>query len=171
MISKKMQAALNGQINAESFSAYLYLAMSAQMSEKNLSGMANWFKIQAQEELVHATLFFNYMAERGGRVRLEAIEKPESEWSTPLAAFEAAYGHELKISKRINDLVDLALEERDHASNAFLQWFINEQVEEEAAADGIVQKLKLAGENGNGLFMIDRELATRVFALPAGITL
>ncbi|HQQ00256.1 MAG TPA: ferritin [bacterium] len=167
MIDKKMLNAINDQINAEMFSAYLYLSMSAYFENTSLRGFANWMRVQAQEEMVHAMKFFDYVIERGGRAVLKAIEAPADEWASPVAAFEAAYEHEQKVTARINKLVDIAVELRDHATNAFLQWFVTEQVEEEASASEIVDKLKLIGEARGGLFMMDRELAARVFTPPA----
>lgn len=167
MLSPKMEKALNDQVNAEMFSAYLYLAMVAYFQDKNLPGFANWMTVQNQEETFHAMKFFNYISERGGRVTLEAIDKPQFEWASPLDAMEAAHKHEAYISARINDLVNLAIEEKDHASNSFLRWFVDEQVEEEDNVNTVVQKLRLLGKDGGGLFMLDRDLATRVFTPPA----
>lgn len=166
MIKKKMQQALNKQLNAELYSSYLYLSMSAYFNSINLKGFANWMKVQAQEELSHAMKFYNFILERGGKVILSEIDPPQSEWNSPLAAFEHVYRHEQKVTSLINSLVDLSISEGDHATNNFLQWFVTEQVEEEASADEVVQKLKLAGKSAGGLFMIDRELAQRVFAPP-----
>ena len=167
MLSKKMQGALNKQIVAEIYSAYLYLSMSAFFLSLNLSGFAQWMRAQAQEELVHAMKIFDYVNERGSRVLLDAVEKPPTKWASPKSAFEAAYKHEQKVTGMINKLVDLAVAEGDHASNNFLQWFVSEQVEEEASADEVVQKLKMVGSAGGGMFMIDRELGQRVFTPPA----
>ncbi len=167
MISKKLEEALNGQINAELYSSYLYLSMSSCFQSINLAGFANWMRAQAQEELVHAMKFYDFVNERGGKVILGPVEGPPSKWDSPLAVFEYTLHHEEKVTAMINDLVNMAIEERDHASNIFLQWFVTEQVEEEASADEVVQKLKLIGDQGNGLFMIDRELAQRVFTMPA----
>jgi ferritin len=161
VISEKIQAAFNKQTNAELCSAYLYLSMAAWFESVNLRGAASWMRAQAKEELAHAMKFFAYVNERGGRVLLAPVDGPPTEWKTPLAAFEAAYAHERKVTGMINDLVDLAAGEGDHAAGSFLQWFVNEQVEEEASADEVVQKLKLAGDSPNGLLMIDRELAQR----------
>lgn len=170
MMKREMEDALNDQINAELYSSYLYLAMAGWFESINLPGFTNWMKVQAQEELVHAMKFFSYVAERQGRIELKAIETPPKEWESPLAAFEAAYAHEQHITDRINKLVDLALKLSDHAANNLLQWFVAEQVEEEATADGIVQHLKLVKGEGQGLFMIDRELAGRVFVMPPATT-
>ena len=161
MLSNKMEEQLNEQINAEIYSGYLYYAMEAYFESEDLTGFANWMHIQAQEELLHAHKFFNFINERGGRVELDAIEKPKAEWDTPLEAFEDAYEHETKVTDRINKLYDLAVEEKDHATASFLKWFIDEQVEEEASADEIVNKLKRIGDSGNGLFMLDREMGNR----------
>jgi len=163
MISKKMQNAINGQINAELYSAYLYLSMSADFSSKNLQGFANWMKIQAREELGHAMKLYNFIEERLGRVTLKAIESPPAEWDSPLAAFEQALKHEQKVTGLINKLVDQAIAENDHATRGFLQWFVDEQVEEEASADAIVQQLKLMKGAPGGLFMLDKELGRRTF--------
>ena len=167
MIDEKMQEALNKQLNAELYSSYLYLSMSAYFQSVNLSGFANWMRVQAQEELAHALKFYDYVNERGGRVVLPAVDEPPSEWDSPLAVFEHVYEHEQKVTGLINKLVDLAVKARDHATNNFLQWFVSEQVEEEASADEVVQKLKLVGDDPSGLFMIDRELGQRVFVAPA----
>jgi len=166
MISPKIEKALNEQINAEMFSAYLYLAMVAYFHDKNLGGFANWMTVQNQEETFHAMKFFRYVAERGGRVTLEAIDKPQFEWASPLAAMEAAQKHEAYITGRINDLMNLAIKEKDHASANLLNWFVAEQVEEEDSVNEVVQKLRLLGSDGGGLFMMDRDMATRVFTPP-----
>lgn len=166
MLSSKMEQALNSQINAEYFSSYLYLSMAAYFDSINLVGMANWMRVQAQEEMVHVMKFFDYVSERNGRVSLTAIDGPPTEWASPLAAFEAALAHERHVSSLINKLVDLALAESDHASNNFLQWFVAEQVEEEATADGIVQQLRLVKDAPGGIFLLDRELGQRTFVPP-----
>ncbi|MBI5251320.1 MAG: ferritin [Desulfomonile tiedjei] len=166
MINEKIQDAFNEQLNAELYSSYLYLSMAAYFQSVNLEGLASWMRCQAQEEILHAMKFYNFINERAGRVLLAAIEGPPIKWESPLAAFEDAYRHEEKVTGLINNLVDLAIQEKDHAANAFLQWFVNEQVEEESSVDAVVHQLKLAGDQGSGLFMIDRELATRVFVLP-----
>lgn len=167
MLNQRMEDALNEQHNAELYSGYLYLAMSAWFQSINLSGFAVWMRVQAQEELIHAMKFYDYINERGGRVTLKAIDGPPSEWDSPLAAFEGAYAHEQKVTGMINDLVDLAREEHDHATEIFLQWFVSEQVEEEDSANEVVQKIKLMGDAGGGLFMLDRELGQRMFTPPA----
>jgi len=167
MLSDKMQAAMNKQINAELHSAYIYLSMSAYFESENLRGFANWMRVQAQEEVGHAMRFFGFINERRGRVILEAVAAVPTQWATALAVFENAYQHEQKISGMINDLMDLALADKDHAAASFLKWFVDEQVEEEANADAIVQELKLAGDSGTAMFILDRELAGRT-AEPAG---
>jgi ferritin len=160
-MKSSIQDALNKQLNAELFSSYLYLSMAAHFEAANLRGLAHWMDVQAQEEHVHAMKFFNFINEHGGRVILDQIDKPQTEWSSPLDAFEDACSHEAKVTGMINDLVDLAIKEKDHAANAFLQWFVTEQVEEEASAQEIRDKLKLIGDNAAALFMIDQELAGR----------
>lgn len=167
MINEKMQQALTEQLNAELYSSYLYLSMSAYFHSIELSGFANWMRVQAQEELMHAMKIYDYVHERGGKVTLRQIDSPPVEWDSPIAAFEHVYEHEQKVTGLINGLVDLAIEEKEHASNNFLQWFVSEQVEEEASANAVLQKIKLMGEAGNGLFMLDQELAQRVFTPPA----
>ncbi len=167
MIGEKIQNALNNQLNAELYSSYLYLSMSAYFQSISLPGFANWMRIQAQEELIHAMKFYDFINGRGGRVILQPVEGPAAEWSSPLDAFENAYKHEQKVTGLINDLVNLAIKEGDHATNIFLQWFVTEQVEEEASADEVVQKIKLMGDAKGGLFMLDREMAQRVFTPPA----
>lgn len=166
MISDKMQEAINKQINAELYSAYLYLSMSAYYQSLNLPGFANWMRVQVQEELVHATKFYDFLHERGGFVKLEAIAGPTIEWQGPAVPFEQAYQHEVQVTKRIHSLVSLAMKEQDYATNTFLDWFVNEQVEEESSTDSVVRKMKLIGDDRSALFMIDRELATRVFVPP-----
>ncbi len=165
MLSKKMEKELNDQVNYEFYSSYLYLSMASYFGSLDLKGFVNWMKVQTLEELYHATKMYNFIEERGGRPALDAVAKPDAAWGSPLKAFESALSHEQGVSKRINNLVDLALEEKDHATNNFLQWFVSEQVEEEDAANGVVQKLKLVGDKG-GMFMLDQELATRVMAIP-----
>jgi len=167
MLSKKMEKALNDQINAELYSAYLYLSMASYFESANLKGFANWMRVQNQEETLHAMKFFDYVLEKGGKVALQPIEGPQTTWKSPQAAFEAVYAHEQKVTALINKLVDLAIKEKDHATNITLQWFVTEQVEEEASADEVVQKLKLMANAPGGMFMLDRELAQRVFTPPA----
>jgi ferritin len=166
MLSPKIEDALNSQINAELYSSYLYLSMSAYCDSQNLAGMANWMRIQAQEEHTHAMKFFDFVNERDGRVLLTQIEAPKTEWTSPLNVFEETLAHEQKVTGLINGLVDLSLEEKDHASNTFLQWFVTEQVEEEATAKTILDKLKLIGDNPVALYMLDGELGQRALPSP-----
>ncbi len=161
MLTDKMQKALNGQLNAELYSSYLYLSMNAYFKSVNLDGFANWMYYQAQEELEHSMKFYDFIIQRGGKVALAQIEAPQTEWDSPLAVFEATLAHEQKVTGLINDLVEIALEEHDHATNIFLQWFVSEQVEEEESVGGVLEQLKLMGDAKGGLFMIDRELAKR----------
>lgn len=167
MISKKMEDALNAQVNAELYSAYLYLSMESYFKSKNLNGFANWMRVQTQEEMMHVMKIYDFIDERGGRIVLKGIEGPPTDWDSPLAVFEAAYEHEQKVTGLINNLVDLAIKEKDHATSSFLQWFVNEQVEEEASADQVIQQLKMMENAPGGLFLFDRELGQRVFTPPA----
>jgi ferritin len=167
MISKKMEKALNEQVNAELYSAYLYLSMEAYFKSQNLNGFANWMRVQTQEEMMHAMKIYEFINERGGRITLKVIDGPQTKWDSPLALFKEVYTHEQKVTGLINNLVDLAIEEKDHATNTFLQWFVNEQVEEEASADQVVQQLKMMEKAPGGVFMLDRELGQRVFTPPA----
>jgi len=171
MMKARMNEALNRQINEEAFSSYLYLSMSAWFESQNLKGFANWMKVQAQEEAVHAKIFFNHIVERGGRVKLEAIASPKTEWASPLEAFKDTLEHEKHITACIHGLMDLAVEEKDHAAAIALQWFVSEQVEEEANAEELLAKLEMIGDSKNGLYMLDKELAARVFRMPAGVTI
>ena len=168
MLSENLEKALNDQLNAEMYSAYLYLSMSAYFQSRSLTGFSNWMRVQAQEELVHAMKFYDFINERGGSVLLQAIDGPETEWGSPLAAFEAVYQHEQKVTDLINSLVELAIVEHDHATHIFLQWFVTEQVEEEDSANEVVEKIKLMGDARGGLFMLDRELGQRVFTPSPG---
>jgi ferritin len=146
MISEKIVKALNDQVAAEMYSHYLYLAMAAYFHDENLPGFGSWMKIQAAEEMSHAMKIYDHIIERGGRVALQKIDAPPAKWDSPLAAFENAYKHECEISSKINNIVDLAIAEKDHATNVFLHWFVDEQVEEEANALEIVNHMKLLGE-------------------------
>jgi len=168
MIKKEIQEAFNQQINEEIFSSYLYLSMSAYFESVNLKGFAGWMRVQAQEELVHAMKFFSFIHERGGRVALKALKAPETEWPSPQGAFEAVLKHEQYITGRINDLVARATKEDDNASAVFLQWFVSEQVEEEASAEEVLRKVALIKEAPGAMLMLDRELGQRTFKPPAG---
>ncbi|MDD3049544.1 MAG: ferritin [Candidatus Cloacimonetes bacterium] len=166
MISKRLQDAINAQINKELFSEYLYLSMAAYFESVNLPGFANFMKMQVLEERFHAMKFFEYLAERGGRVYLEQINKPEIEFSSIIEIFEKSYKHEQFISKSIYELMDIAIEEKDHATKSFLNWYVDEQVEEEATMDAILNKLKMIDGKGQGILMMDNELAQRAFTPP-----
>jgi len=169
MLKERIEQELNKQLNREFFSSYLYMSMAAYFQSVDLLGFANWMQIQAKEELVHAEKFYNFIQERGARVTLEQIEKPQTEWTSPLAAFEDSYAHELHITASINELVNIALEEKDHATNIFLQWFVTEQVEEESNAVEVIRKLKLMKDAPGGMFMLDKELAMRTLVLPPAV--
>jgi len=166
MLKKKMLKALNNQINAEMYSSYLYLSMESYFRSVSLSGFATWMRGQVQEELFHAMKFYDYVNERGGKVVLDTIHKPDSNWKTPLAAFEHILKHEQLVTDLINDLMDLAIVEQDHATRIFLQWFVSEQVEEEATVGEVVDKLRLIKDDSSGLFLLDAEMNKRVFTLP-----
>ncbi len=163
MLNKKVEEAMNKQINAELWSAYLYLSMSAYFEAQNLSGFANWMRVQYQEELSHAMKFFDYINERGGRVNLRPITEVKTEWKDAVEVFEETLAHEQKVTSMINALVDLSIAEKDHASNNILQWYVDEQVEEEANAGSLLQQLKILNNNQQGLLMLDRELQQRTF--------
>ncbi len=161
MLSERMEKALNEQIKWEFYSAYLYLSMASYFESLSLEGFAGWMKAQAVEECVHAMKFYHFVNERGGRVRLEAIDQPPTDWKSPLAVLEYGLDHEREVTKKINRLVELAQEEKDHATYIFLQWFVTEQVEEEDSFGSLVEKMKLVADAPGGIFMIDRELAQR----------
>ena len=161
MLTQTINDALNKQINEELFSAYLYLAMSAKSDAMGLAGFANWFRQQYQEELSHADRFFHYILERGGEVDLDGIAKPEVGTVTPLELFEKGLSHEQHITACIFKLKDLARSESDHATDVFLEWFVSEQVEEEATTQAVIDQLRMVKDNSSGLFLIDRELAGR----------
>lgn len=162
-MTKKVLTELNKQINEELFSSYVYLSMAAYAKAKSLDGFANWFEIQAKEELDHAMGFYHYILDAHGEVELQAIAQPKKDYTSPLALFEEALHHEQHITGRINLLYDLAQEEKDHALTSFLKWYLDEQVEEEASASKYVDKLKLAGHDGAALLMLDTELQARVY--------
>ena len=161
MLSKTLQDAMNEQIKNELYSAYLYLSMSAYCEASNLPGFAHWMRMQAQEEVTHAMKFYDFIYERGGRVVLQAIDQPPLEFQSPLDVFEQTLEHEQKVTALINDLYALAAREKDYASQVFLQWFVTEQVEEEDSATQIVETLKMVGDKGHALLMLDRELGGR----------
>lgn len=166
MIKERIEDAINGQINAEFYSSYLYLSMSAYFKSIDLKGCASWMIAQAQEEISHGMKMYNYIQERGGTVQLGPIEGPPTKWESALDIFQHALKHEQHVTGLINGLVDIAIEEKDHATKNFLDWFVDEQVEEEASASEVVQQLKMIGDNGYGLLMLDRELGQRIFTPP-----
>jgi len=166
MLGKAMQDAINEQINKELYSAYLYLSMAAYAESENLSGVAHWMRMQYQEEVMHALKFFDYVNERGGRVVLAAIDQPQVEFESPVDVFNITLEHERKVTGLINNLYALAVKENDYASQMMLQWFITEQVEEEANAGQILDTLKMVGDNSHALLMLDRELAQRAAPTP-----
>jgi ferritin len=161
-----MEKALNDQINKELYSAYLYLSMSAYAETLGMPGIANWMKIQAQEELSHANKFFDYVHERDGKVTLMPIEAVATEFGSVKEMFEKVLEHEQYITASINHLVDISIEISDHASRSMLMWFVDEQVEEEASAQAIIDQLDMVEGKGHGLFMIDKELGSRIFTDP-----
>lgn len=166
MLDKKLEAAFNDQINKELYSEYLYLGMKAIFADMNLPGFVNWFDVQVQEERAHAMGMFDYVHERNAQVTLEAIAKPEIKGSTPLEIFEQVLEHEEYVTSRINALMDVAEEVRDRAALSFLDWYLKEQVEEEANVGGVLATLKLIGEDKKALLLLDKDLATRTFVAP-----
>lgn len=166
MLDKKMEDAFNDQINKELYSEYLYLAMKGFFAELNLPGFVNWFDVQVQEERAHAIGMFDYVFERNGQVKLEAIEKPELKGSTPLEIFEQVLEHEEFVTSRINALMDVADEVKDRAALSFLDWYLKEQVEEESNVGNVLATLRLIGDDKKALFMLDKELAARTFVAP-----
>ena len=161
MFSKKLEKAFNEQINAEIHSYYLYLSMSAWFSSKGYDGMAGWMKEQSQEEMTHAMKFYDYINERGGTVKLTTIEGPKTTFKSPLEIYKAALAHEEYITGRINKLYKMAVAEEDFAAQSFLNWFVDEQVEEEATAQAVVDQMMMVKDHPGGLFMMDRELGKR----------
>ena len=166
MINEKLQNAFNDQINKELYSEYLYLAMKAYFMEQNLMGFVNWFDCQVQEEHAHAMGMYDYLNERGGEIELLAIDKPVFKADSPLEIFEEVLKHEEYVTSRINALYDVAEEAKDRASMKFLDWYINEQVEEEASVGAVLATLRLIGDDKNALLLLDKDLATRVFTAP-----
>jgi len=162
MINQTIQDALNEQIKHELESAYLYLSMAAYFESVNLQGFAHWMRLQHQEETAHGMKLFNYLNDRGGRVHLQAIEQPKTDFQSSLEVFEQALAHEKKVTALINNLYDLAIKQNDHATQIHLQWFITEQVEEEKNAQDVVDKLKMAADHPGALFLLDQQLASRM---------
>ncbi len=166
MISKKLQDAINEQINRELYSEYLYAAMRAWFASQTLNGFANWMEVQVREEHAHAMGFYTYLLDRGGRVELKAIAKPPKDFKDPMTVFQQTLEHEHFITKSINELMDLAIKEKDHAMQSFLKWYVDEQVEEENNDETIIGKLNIIKDRPEGLLMIDAELAARVYTPP-----
>jgi ferritin len=161
MISEKVLKAFNDQINEELYSSYLYLSMSAYFEIKNMRGFANWFRIQSVEENMHAMKFFDFVNQVGGKVTLKQINAPKTNWKSAMEVFKETLAHEKHITAQIHKLVGIANQEKDYASQSFLQWFVNEQVEEEANVQDLIYKLEMIGDNKGGLYMLDRELGSR----------
>jgi ferritin len=168
MISQKMTDALNGQANREFYSAYLYLSMSAYFESNGLKGMANWMRVQAGEELVHAMKMYDYVVAAGGRARMLPVEEPQFSWGSPAEAFQHVWNHERAVTALIKALVGVSLSEKDDATNKFLQWYVDEQVEEEESSDAVLNKVKAAGGDARRLLAVDKELGQRRFKFPSG---
>ena len=168
MLSEKMTYALNGQTNRELYSSYLYLSMSSYFESLNLKGLANWMRVQAGEELVHSLKMYDYVISAGGRAKMLAIEAPQFDWASPTDAFQHVYNHERVVTGLIKALVSVAISEKDEATEAFLQWYLDEQVEEEESSDTVLKKVLAAGENQNALTVVDTELGQRRFKFPRG---
>lgn len=166
MINEKLEKAFNDQINKELYSEYLYLSMQAYFERLNLKGFVNWMSVQVQEEHAHALGMFDYLNQRGGNVQLEVIDKPETDWESPLAVFEQVLEHEEYVTSRINALMDVAEETKDRAAMSFLNWYLKEQVEEEDNVGNVLATLKLIGDDKKALLMLDKDLATRTFVQP-----
>jgi len=167
MLDKRIEDAINDQLNFELYSAYIYYSMQSWFENQGMAGFANWMAVQVKEEMSHAQIMFNFVNERGGRVLLKGIDEPNNDWESPLHIYKTALGHEQIVTGRINKIVDLAIELKDHATVQFLHWFVAEQVEEEASAGDIVNKLEWAAEAPGALYQIDKELGARVFNLPS----
>lgn len=167
MLSKKVEEALNAQINAEFWSAYLYLSMSAHFSAAGHAGFANWFEVQFKEEQAHATILMRYVLSRGAKVTLAPIAEVKTEWTSPLEAFKDTLEHERKVTALINNLYALASAENDYATQSMLKWFVDEQVEEEANAQELIDALSMIQDNGFGLYMLDKELKARTYTVPS----
>ncbi|MCG8483722.1 MAG: ferritin [Clostridia bacterium] len=167
MLSEKLVNVLNEQIKYEMYSENLYLAMAAYCASEDLDGFSNFFKVQAEEEKFHAMKFFDYIIDMNGRAEIAALDQPENTYTSVLDAFKKAYEHEQLVTKRIYNLMDIAIDEREHATISFLKWFVDEQIEEESMFSNLLKKLERVGEDGHGIYMIDNELAKRVFTPPA----
>lgn len=167
MINEKIEKLINEQIQKEFYSAYFYLSMESYLRSINLDGFANFFRVQAQEERDHAMLFFNYLSHVGGRIKLDSIQAPQFEYKSTEEVFQLALNHEYTVTESIYNIVNATIEDKDHKTNAFLQWFVTEQAEEESNIEGYLKKLHLVGDDGRGILMIDQELAARVYAPPS----
>jgi ferritin len=161
MLKEKVLKALNKHLNAEFYSSYLYLSMAAHFESASLTGFASWMRVQSKEEYDHAIKIFDFIHDRDGAVELIKIDAPKTAWKTPIELFEEVYAHEKEVSKSIYELVDLGIVEKDHATTSFLQWFVNEQVEEESSAMKVLDRMKLVGDSKQGLFLMDREMGQR----------
>ena len=166
MITEKMATAINDQMIREMYSAYLYMSMSNFSNSLGLKGFANWLIVQYHEEMFHAMKMYEYLQSQGSEIKLKQIDEPQAQWESPLDMFEKVLEHEQKVTKWINELMDLAVEEKDHASQIFLQWYVTEQIEEEENDNDIIAPLKLIGDNPQGLMMLDKDLAARIATVP-----
>jgi len=167
MVSERLFSALNDQYNFELYSAHIYIAMAAYFEDQDLEGFANFFKVQEQEERFHASKFYTYIAEKNGRIRVDGIPTPENDFESIIDVFKKAIEHERKVTERIYNLMNIAMEEKEHATVSFLKWFVDEQTEEEAMFNKIIKKLERIKDDPNGIYMLDAELAQRVFTPPA----
>lgn len=170
MLSGAMEEALNEQLKQEIYSAYLYMSMSAHSSFIGLKGFSKWFMAQYHEEMVHAMKIYEYILKQGGRVRLLTINETPVEYASPADMFEKTLEHERKVTAKINNLMEKTIEEKDHATRIFLQWYVSEQVEEEESANDILARIKLAADNPNALFTIDGDLGMRTVTVPTDFT-
>lgn len=171
MINAKVEKALNGQLNKELYSAYLYSAMSAYATRTGLKGFATWFMVQYHEEMLHAMKIYEYIGRQAGTIKLTAIAEPPTDFGTMLEMFKQTLAHEQFITKSINDLMEIAVREKDHATQIFLQWYVTEQIEEEENDNDMIAKLKLIGKDTNALFMLDNEAGTRTVTVPTNFSL
>ena len=170
-MKENIEKMINDQMNFEIYSAYIYMAMGAYCDSIDLTGFAHWFKIQTQEEMYHAVKMYNYLVNRNARPFFSTIEAPSKDWASVKAAFEDALKHEKIVTERINAIMTAAVKENDHATTSYFNWFVDEQVEEEASVDAIIKKFNLIKDSGDGLFMLDREMAARVFNTPPDLIL
>lgn len=166
MLSASLEKALNDQLHLEFESAYLYLSMSAWFEWKNMLGFAKWMNVQRDEEQFHASKFYHFILDRGGQVQLKSLQQPKWDWNNQIEVFEEALAHEMLVTKSIHALIDLAMAERDHASFTFLQWFVTEQVEEEATITAIIDQLRMVADSQSGMFLIDKDLGARAAVNP-----